>query len=127
MMQAYKTPTDIVSGYLTAFYGGDFESAGPLLAEDFEFNGPFVSVKGRDAFLQSAQGLRMTSRGHRLLKQWQDGPDICSVYELALQGPQRSGTVTMAEWHRVRGGRIQSALVLFDSAAFREILASADH
>jgi ketosteroid isomerase-like protein len=127
MMQALKTPTDIVSGYLTAFYGGDFESAGTVLAEDFEFKGPFVSVKGRDAFLQSAQGLRMTSRGHRLLKQWQDGDDICSVYDLSLQGPHKSGTVTMAEWHTVRDGKIQSALVLFDSAAFREIVAPTGH
>jgi hypothetical protein len=33
----------------------------------------------------------------------------------------------MAEWHTVRDGKIQSALVLFDSAAFREIVAPTGH
>ncbi len=122
MMQAVNA-SELVSRYLTVFYGGDFEAAGVMLAENFEFNGPFVSVKGRDAFLQSAQGLKATSRGHLLLKQWADGCDVCSVHELALQGPQKSGTVTMAEWHKVRNGEIASAIVLFDSAAFRAIVA----
>lgn len=129
MMQPHENPSpgDVVSAYLTAFYDGDFDAAERFLSEDFEFSGPFVSLNGRGAFLESAQGLKAMSRGHRLLKQWHHDHDVCSVYELSLQGPQKSGKVTMAEWHTLRNGKIRSALVMFDSASFRAIAFSDEH
>lgn len=115
-------PAEVASAYLTAFYTADFEAARPLLAEDFSFHGPFVQLRGRDPFLDSAAGLKPIVRGHRLLRQWADGDEVCSWYDVDLQTPVKSGAVTMSEWHTVRGGKLISGRVVFDAAAFRAFL-----
>jgi hypothetical protein len=115
-------PAEVVNAYLTAFYSADFESARPLIAEDFSFHGPFVQLRGRDPFLDSAAGLKPIVRGHRLLRQWAEGDETCSWYDVDLQTPARSGTVTMSEWHAVRESRLVSGRVVFDAAALRAFL-----
>jgi predicted SnoaL-like aldol condensation-catalyzing enzyme len=118
----HPAPAEVASAYLTAFYTGDFEAARPLLTQDFSFHGPFVQLHGRDRFLDSAAGLKPIVRGHRLLRQWADGGEVCSWYDVDLQTPVTSGAVTMSEWHAVRGGKLVSGRVVFDAAAFRAFL-----
>jgi SnoaL-like domain len=117
-----QTPAEVVDGYLTAFYSGDFDTAAGSVAEGFSFEGPFVSVDGKEAFFASAQGLRPVVRGHRLLRRWQDGDEICSIFELEIETPKGSAAIPMCEWNRVCDGELVSGRVLFDSAALRELL-----
>ncbi len=117
-----RAPAEVASAYLTAFYSADFEAAGRLLAEDFSFHGPFVQVRGREEFLASAAGLGPIVRGHRLLQQWADGDEVCSWYDVDLQTPASSGSVTMSEWHTIRDGRLAAGRVVFDAASFRGFL-----
>jgi hypothetical protein len=117
-----QTPAEIVDGYLTSFYSGDFDTAAGSVAEGFSFEGPFVRVDGRDAFFASAQGLRPVVRGHRLLRRWQEGDEICSIFELDVQTPKGSAAIPMCEWNTVANGELVSGRVLFDSAALRELL-----
>lgn len=118
----HPAPAEAVNAYLAAFCTGDFEAVRPLLAEDFAFHGPFVQVRGREPFLGSAAGLKPIVRGHRLRQQWADGDEVCSWYELSLETPVKSGSVTMSEWHTVRDGKVVSGQVVFDAAAFRAFL-----
>ncbi len=120
-MQA-GTPAEIAEDYLTAFYTGDFGRARDLVAETFAFRGPFLQVEGRDAFFDGAQGLKNIVRGHRTVRQWSDGEDVCTVYEVELQTPAGQGTVLMSEWHTVREGRLTAGQVVFDTARFRALL-----
>ena len=108
----------LVKEHLTAFCAGDFETVATLLADDFSFTGPLRQVDGRDEFLAGAEGLIPIMRGHRLLRQWQDGPEVCSVYELHIESPVGSGSVPMSEWDTVADGRIVTARLLYDTAAF---------
>lgn len=120
----HPAAAETASAYLTAFWSGDFDAVRALLAEDFSFCGPFVQVRGRDPFLDSAAGLKPIIRGHRLLRQWADGDEVCSWYDVDLQTPVKSGAVTMSEWHAVREGKLTSGRVVFDAAAFRAFLPS---
>jgi hypothetical protein len=72
----------------------------------------------------AAAGLKPIVRGHRLLRQWADGDEICSWYDVDLQTPVKSGAVTMSEWHAVREGKLVSGRVVFDAAALRAFLPS---
>lgn len=119
---APQTATSVVNDYLDAFYAGDHDAARNLVADQYSFSGPFVTVTGKDPFFDSAAGLKSMVRGHRLVRQWSEGEDICSIYDVTLSGPGGAGTVTMSEWHQVSGGLLQSGRVLFDSAAFRALL-----
>lgn len=111
--------------YLSAFYVGDFEGARLLVNESFSFEGPFLSVDGRDAFFEGAEGLKAIVRGHRVLRQWEEDDEVSTVYELDLETPVGSGTVPMAEWHRVEDGQLVFSRVLFDSVAFRALMPTA--
>ena len=111
----------VVAQYLSAFYTGDFDRAKAVVAPGFSFRGPFLQVQGRDAFFAGAQGLRPIVRGHQLLRQWVDGADVSSIYDVIFDTLSGTGRVPMSEWHIVHDGRLTSALVLFDAAAFRSL------
>jgi predicted SnoaL-like aldol condensation-catalyzing enzyme len=112
----------VVNAYLTAFTAGEFEAARAVVAEDFSFQGPFITTTSREEYFAGAAGLRAIVRGHRMLRQWEDGDEVCSVYELQLKTPAAAGAVLMAEWHTVRAGQLASSRLVFDTAAFRAIV-----
>jgi limonene-1,2-epoxide hydrolase len=120
------TSAEAVNAYLTAFYAGDFARARELVADDFRFEGPFVRVQGKDAFFAGAEGLRGVVGGHRMVRQWVDGADVSSIYEVALRAGAGRGEVLMSEWHTVSDGRLVSGRVTFDTAAFRALLPGPD-
>jgi hypothetical protein len=120
-----NAPTRIVNEYLDTFYGGDFTRARALVADDFAFQGPFLHVQGAEAFFAGAAGLKQIVRGHELLRQWDDGGHVCSIYDVNLATPLGTGTITMSEWHTVTDQKLVAARVLFDTIPFRELLPSA--
>jgi hypothetical protein len=112
----------LVNRYLDAFYLGDFDTAQLVLADGFSFHGPFIEATGRGSFLSSAEGLRGIVKGHRLLRQWEDGSEVASVYEVGIESPAGAGAVTMSEWHVARDHKLVSGFVLFDTAALRALV-----
>src|SRR5579863_3986056 len=114
MTPALITPMDTVNNYLETFYMGDFETAQLVVADKFTFEGPFIRAQSKKEFFESADGLRAIVRGHRMLRQWADGDDVCSIYDAKLETPVGSGSVTMCEWHHVRSGQLTSGRIFFD-------------
>ncbi len=102
--------------YLDRFSDGDLEGARELLAEDFSFRGPMLEAEGRDAFLQGAAQLAPIVRGNQMLRQWEEGEEVCSIYEFSIETPAGAGSIPMAEWVRVRDGKLLSARLIFDTA-----------
>lgn len=113
---------DVVNTYLDAFYRGDLAQAGALLAPAFHFKGPFIEARDRETYLKSAAPLAAIVRGHRLLRQWVDGEEIASIYDVHLETPAGTGDVTMSEWHKVEGQTIVSSRLIMDSAALRRLM-----
>jgi SnoaL-like domain len=118
-MTAHNTT---VNDYLSAFYSGNFDRARAHVAEDFQFKGPFVEANGRDGFFASAARLAPIARGFELLHQWSDGHDVCSIFDLRLQTPLGSGSVTVCEWHQLRGALLARGRVILDTAVFRALV-----
>jgi hypothetical protein len=112
----------VVTRFLTGFYRGDFDLARSVVAEDFAFEGPFLQVTGKGAFFEGAAGLQPVVRGHRMLRQWSDGGEVCSIYEVDLVTPAGEGAVLMSEWHTVHDGILAAGRVVFDTVAFRRVL-----
>lgn len=112
----------LVNTYLDAFYAGDFGKAGTLVSDDFHFKGPFVEATNKEAFFASAARLALIAKGHRLLRQWEDGGEVSSIYEVNLETPAGKGWVAMSEWHTVRHGKLVSARLILDTAAFRALV-----
>ena len=116
------TAADVVNRYLNAFTSADMEGARALVAEDFSFRGPMMQVEGRDAFFEGASGLAPVVRGYELLRQWEEGDEVCSVYDFKIESPAGAGAVTMSEWNTVRDGKLASAVLVFDTAAFGALM-----
>jgi ketosteroid isomerase-like protein len=115
---------EVFRNYLDRFTAGDLEGASALLAEDFAFHGPMLQAQGKDAFLDGASGLRPIVRGNRMLRQWEDGEEVCSVYEFNVETPVGAGSIPMTEWARVRDGKLVSARVIFDTAQMAALMPS---
>lgn len=113
---------EIVNAYLDAFTAGEFDKARELVADDFSFHGPFIQTDSRDAFFAGAAPLAKIARGHRLLRQWEEGDEVSSLYEFRLETPAGAGAVLMSEWHTVRDGLLRSARLVFDTAEFRTVV-----
>ncbi|HEY8094950.1 MAG TPA: nuclear transport factor 2 family protein [Methylobacter sp.] len=116
------SPATLVNQYLAAFYSGDFPAARDLLADDFHFNGPFVKATNKESYLIAAARLAPVVKGHQLLRQWEQGNEVCSIYDVNLATPAGKGSVTMSEWHTIDKHQLQSARVIFDTATFRALM-----
>lgn len=112
----------VVVDYLDAFASGDFEAARRLVTDDFSFAGPMVQVQGKEDFFAASAQLVPIVRGYRMLRQWEEGEEVCSVYEFNMETPAATGSVLMAEWNRVRDGQVASSRLIFDTAAFQALM-----
>lgn len=117
-----STPAQIFTDYLTAFTSGDLDTARSLVADDFTFDGPMMQVSGKEAFFAGAGQLAPVVRGFKMLRQFEDGDEVCSIYEFRVGSPATPGSVVMSEWCTVRNGRLASARLVFDTAAFGKLM-----
>ena len=116
------SPAILVNRYLTAFYSGDFPTARELVAANFHFKGPFVEASNKEAYFSSAALLAPVVKGHKLLQQWQEGNEVCSIFDVKLETPAGNGTITMSEWHTIENDQLHSGRVILDTAAFRALI-----
>ena len=116
------TASEVFNDYLSAFESGDMDRARALVADDFSFEGPMLQVDGKDAFFEAVSGLASIIKGHTILKQFEDGDEVCSIYDFEIETRAGAGSVTMSEWCRVRDGRLTSARLVFDTAAFNALM-----
>lgn len=116
-----RSAVTLVNEYLDAFYSGDFAKARELVSDDFHFKGPFAEATNKEAYFSSAAPLAAIAKGHRLLRQWADGDEVCSIHDVDLETPVGKGLVTMCEWHKAESGKLVFGRVILDTAAFRAL------
>jgi len=106
----------VVSEYLGALAGSDLDRARGLLTDDFTFRGPGMQrAVDREIFL-SEFGRKYDHVGDlRVLRQAEHDGHVASLYELDARTAHGATTFLMM-WNTVRDGRIESALLVFDTA-----------
>jgi ketosteroid isomerase-like protein len=110
------TNADLFRTYLEHFSGGDVDGAAELLSEDFTFSGPILQSKGKAEFLSGSAAAAAMGRGCVIHHQWTDGDSVCSVYDFKVETPVGAGSIPMAEWSVIRGGKLVSSRLIFDTA-----------
>jgi hypothetical protein len=113
---------EIFRAYLARFTSGDREGAAELLTDDFRFHGPMLRSEGRDAFLEGSAGLCPIMRGADVHRQWEEGDELCSIYDFKIETSAGTASIPMAEWNSFRAGRLASARLIFDTAAMNAVL-----
>ena len=117
-----SSPAQVFTDYLSAFTSGEMETAQSLVADDFAFNGPTMQVEGKQAFFAAATQLAPIIRGFKMLRQFEDGDEVCSIYEFEVGSPATPGSILMTEWCTVRDGQLTSSHLVFDTAAFGKLM-----
>jgi YHS domain-containing protein/ketosteroid isomerase-like protein len=112
-------PAEIVNAYLAAYTSGDVDRAASLVSENFFFQGPMQTTAGTSALRKIVAHVAANARGHRVLRQWQDGDEVCTIYQLSAETDTEATSVLVSEWNTVRGGQVASSLMLFDTGPFR--------
>ena len=112
-------PSKIVNAYLTAYTSGDVDRALSLVSEDFYFQGPMQETAGRSALRKIAAHVGANARGYRVLRQWHDTDDVCTIYQLGVETGAEATSVLVSEWNTVRGGQVTASLMVFDTGPFR--------
>lgn len=113
---------EIFRTYLTKFTSGDRDGAARLLTDDFRFDGPMLRSEGKAAFLEGSAGLCPIMRGADVHRQWEEGDELCSIYDFRIETPAGAASIPMAEWNTFRDGKLASARLIFDTAAMAAVL-----
>ncbi|WP_426661852.1 nuclear transport factor 2 family protein [Rhodanobacter aciditrophus] len=112
------TPSELVTAFLQAFMSGDVEKASGMVSDDFCFRAPMHQGEGsKAAYFAGAERKTRFIHAFRILRQWTQGNDVCTVYEIDVRTTEGSATMAMSEWHTVRAGRVSSTYMVFDSAS----------
>jgi ketosteroid isomerase-like protein len=108
-------PAEIVERYFAAWTSGDFATARTLLCDDLAFVGPFDTFDNADDLIGALRGLASVVTGAERRGLIAEGDDVCVIYDLHTQPIERSA---IAEWFRVRDGKIASLEAFFDARPF---------
>ena len=116
------TNAEVFRGYLELFSRGDVKGAADLLAEDFSFTGPILRSHGKADFLAGSAAAAAMARGCEIHRQWVDGDTVCSIYDFKVETPAGAGSIPMAEWSVIRGGKLVSSQLIFDTAEMAALI-----
>ena len=117
----------VVSQYLAAASSGDVDRALSLVGEEFSLQTPAqqsAGEEGREELRAHLGHVGPFARGHRLIRQWVDGDEVCSIYELRVEPPGAPVALTISQWDRVRRGKVQSSVMIFDTGVFHQFILS---
>ncbi len=113
-----SSPAHIVSNFLEAFMSGDMERASSLVRDDFSFRAPLQQGTGGKAeYFGGAEEKARFIREFRILRQWADGNQVSTLYDIEIGTAEDAATMAISEWHTVREGQIASTFMVFDSDA----------
>jgi len=112
---------EIVQAYKNATAADDWKAARRLLHDDLSFEGPFDKFDRPEPYLEALQRLHPIVERADIKKIFVEGDDVCVLYDLVTNSP--AGTAFIAEWLRVRGGKIAAIRAVFDARPFAAMFA----
>jgi hypothetical protein len=111
----------VVESYFAAWTANRPDEAYALLAEDLEFSGPTNSYRSAEAFRPALVRFAAMTRSARITELLVAGDRAAMLYDCELPPPV--GTIQIASFFRVEGGRIRRYETLFDATEFRKLAA----
>ncbi|MFQ5508804.1 MAG: nuclear transport factor 2 family protein [Leptospirillia bacterium] len=109
------SPLKLARRYMElVFAGDDMNALRDLITDDFIFRGPLYRYDSADEYIDAMRSNPLEGAGYTILQGFENDTAACLVYQFTKPGI----STPMAQWFEVRGGRIQSVRLIFDSAPF---------
>ncbi len=112
-------PLDVVTRFYEATANRRSDELAGLVSEDITFEGPVMNTRGARDYLSMNERLLGFHRDTTMLRQFENGDAVCSIYELTMATPAGDElTLPMADWIEVADGKIASQRIYFDPREF---------
>jgi hypothetical protein len=108
---------EVLRGFYRAVVQRDFSAARRYLQDDLVFVGLFETYPNADSYLTALQGLMQITVRLDILTVLSEGEEAAVFFELETKEPVKATTL-VAEWHRLRDGKIYRTQSAFDGRAF---------
>jgi len=112
---APATALAVARGYHDAWQRRDYQAAWQLLSDGLTVDVPINSYDSKAAFAAAAQRTREMATAVTPIAAFGNGGEAVLLYDLTLP----FGGLRIAEYFRVRGGRITAITHIHDTAALR--------
>ena len=108
-------PLDVVRRFYEATSKRRVDALAGLVSEDVTFDGPLMHARGAREYIAMNEQLLPFHRDTTMLRQFENGAAVCSIYELTMATPSGDElTTTMADWIEVAEGRVAAQRIYFD-------------
>jgi ketosteroid isomerase-like protein len=114
-------PRQVVQRYFNAWTSKNVEEAYALLAPDLAFVGPTASYDSAEGFRPGLVGFAQMASAARIVMLVAESDRVAMLYDCDLPPPV--GTLRIASFFVVRGGRIARYETQFDATEWRKLLA----
>ncbi|MDR0359103.1 MAG: nuclear transport factor 2 family protein [bacterium] len=112
---------DVVNRFYDATDRRRADELPALVTEDVTFAGPLMQATGAEQYVAMNEQLLGFHAETRMLRQFEDGSDVCSLYEMRMRTPAGGSlTLVVADWITVRDGRIAEQRLYFDPREFAQ-------
>lgn len=90
-----------------------------VITEDMTFDGPLMKFNGAKEYVESTKQFLQMHRATRMLKQFENGNDVCSIYEMDVATPA-GGMITLevVDWVQVANGKVAKQKIFYDPREF---------
>jgi ketosteroid isomerase-like protein len=90
-----------------------------ILANDMTFVGPLMKTFGAEEYISSTKQFLQMHRATRMLKQFENGNDVCSIYEMDIATPDGGIiTIELTDWIQVSNGKVAKQKIYYDPRVF---------
>jgi ketosteroid isomerase-like protein/uncharacterized protein YndB with AHSA1/START domain len=114
-----QRPLDVVNRFYKATAKRDAAALAAFVSEDVNFDGPLMRAQGEREYLAMNEQLLGFHRDTTMLRQFENGNSVCSIYELRMATPAGGElTVVIADWIEIAGGKIAAQRIYFDPRGF---------
>src|SRR5919198_504087 len=94
---------DVVNRFYDATDRRRADELPALVAEDVTFAGPLMQASGAGEYVAMNEQLLGFHAGTRMLRQFEDGSDVCSLYEMRMSTPAGGSLTLLGAWRHLSG------------------------
>ena len=105
---------EIAIQYLEGFSEGNIDKIRNLLAEGFEFDGPFYSGKSATDSIRTLESDPPDRSSYKIISIFEGGDEVCIIYKFEKKGV----AAHMAQLFKIDSGKISKSTLIFDSKQF---------
>ncbi|HEV8388099.1 MAG TPA: nuclear transport factor 2 family protein [Nitrososphaera sp.] len=90
-----------------------------VITKDMTFEGPLMKFNGAKEYMESTKQFLQMHRATRIQKQFENGDDMCSIYEMDIATPTGGMlTLEIVDWLHTVNGKVAKQKIFYDPREF---------